>query len=230
MNAVLDYTFGSLLWSMVGFGIGVSTTLLYLTTRRGRESKLGRWLLADRKAPEMDDRLKRDKDFPYRPWRRFLGPIILLLAVGSVASMAYDANQRNEQTRCLAIFVEDVTTNLAQLRALAAQDRQLLDQTFEKIVAQSNSQVYRRLLDRLRAGESAESVLTDLFAAAAKDQSGVGLIREYLAERKRIDAERNEHPLPQVTNCIDPSDLPEPTSPPSTIPSTLPSPTGSGSG
>jgi hypothetical protein len=215
MNEVFDYTMSSLFWSVVGFMAGVTATVLYLTSPRGRHSRFGRWLVGHnkKKVPEMDDRPKkrwrtRDDDFPYRPWRRFLGPIIIVLAIVSVASMAYDANQRNKQTRCLAGFIEATSVNFDDLRALTAQDRQVLDRLIRKVAAGQPKGAYRPLIARLRAGDSAESVLIDLLTAAGKDRSGANALKEYLRERRRIDAERAKHPLPQVSNCIDPKDLP----------------------
>lgn len=225
MSDVLHYTWASLVWSVFGYGLGVVSALLYMTPR-GRETRMVRWIIRtaapadNKKVTVMDERLEhgdRD-DFPYRPWRRFLGPILILLAVISVAGMAYDSNERNKQTRCLAGFVEAVTVNIADVRALTAQDRELLDQTISKLAAGQDPTIYRKLLIRLRSGESAESVLADVFVAASRNSAGADALKQYLLERKRIDAVRNRHPLPTVTNCIDPAELPVPAPVPSTLP------------
>lgn len=231
MSAVVHYAWCSLMWSLVGYGLGAASVLLFMTPR-GRETRLGRWLIRpvrpadNKKVTDMDERLEGDRDdndFPYRPWRRFLGPILILLAVLSAAGMAYDSGERNRQTKCLAGFVEGVTINIADVRALTAQDRELLDQTIAKLAAGQDPMIYRKLLFRLRAGESAESVLADVFVAASKNQAGADALKQYLLERKRIDAERALHPLPKISNCIDPKDLPKNIVPSPTVPTTLPS-------
>lgn len=156
MTAVLEYVVGSLGWSLLGFAVG--------------------WIAASLRRDVLTIKeaiVDEEQQFPHGPSvttaTRWLGVIVILLAVASVIQGVVTQRRLSDVTECQAEFNAEFAEVLTLRADLAEEDRVAL-----------------------------QSMLIGIYRVREDDAAQEERFREYVEQIQASNEEREDHPLPEL--------------------------------